>query len=153
VQRVLLHLPDKAAQLLQGRVRVINIWRPIDNVVEDYPLAFCDPSSVPSCDLVECDHVRRKFKGANMYMHFNPQHKWYYLGQQRPEEVLFLKMFDSDPAAKAQGMFPPSRSEMSRMLTETQTACPHASFRHPSPAADAKPRKSIEVRALVFNYP
>lgn len=108
VHRVLLHLPDKAAQLLQGRVRVINIWRPIDNVVEDYPLAFCDPSSVPPRDLVECDHVRRRFKSANMYMHFNPDHKWHYLGQQRPEEVLFLKMFDSDPTVKAQGMFPPS---------------------------------------------
>lgn len=91
---------------MQGRVRVINIWRPIDNVVEDYPLAFCDPSSVPPRDLVECDHVRRKFKSANMYMHFNPDHKWHYLGQQRPEEVLFLKMFDSDPAVKAKGMFP-----------------------------------------------
>ncbi|KAK1835679.1 hypothetical protein QBC39DRAFT_388621 [Podospora conica] len=153
VQRVLLHLPDKAAKLLRGRVRVINIWRPIDNVVEDYPLGVCDPSSVPPRDLAECDHVRRKFKGANMYLHFNPQHKWYYLGRQRPEEVLFLKMFDSDPAVKAQGMFPSSMLRDVPMLTETQPACPHASFRHPSPAADCKPRKSIEVRALVFNYP
>ena len=134
VHRILLHLPEKAEKLLQGRVRVINVWRPIDCVVEDYPLAFCDPSSVPTQDVVECDHVRRKFKGANMYLHFNPQHKWYYLGQQREDEVLFLKMFDSDPSVKAK-------------------ACPHASFRHPSPAANSKPRKSIEVRALVFNYP
>jgi hypothetical protein len=106
VNRVLLHFQDRAAQLLQGRVRVINVWRPLSDPVEDYPLAVCDPSSVPAQDYAECDHVRRKFKGANMYLHFSPQHKWYYLGQQRPEEVLFMKMFDSDPSVKAQGKFP-----------------------------------------------
>jgi len=85
-------------------------------------------------DLVECDHVRRKFKGANMYMHHSPGQKWYYFGQQQPEEVLLLKMFDSDPTVEAK-------------------ACPHASFRHPLSNPLSKPRKSIEVRALVFNYP
>ncbi|KAK3357867.1 methyltransferase CmcJ [Lasiosphaeria hispida] len=134
LHRVLLHLPDKAAFLLQGRVRVINVWRPINNTVEDYPLAFCDPSSVPTQDHVECDHVRRKFKGANMYFHFGEKQKWYYLGQQQPEEVLLMKMFDSDPSVKAK-------------------SCPHASFHHPLSTANSTPRKSIEVRALVFNYP
>jgi hypothetical protein len=78
-----------------------SVWRPIENIVEDYPLAFCDANSVSDEDLVECDHVRRKFKGANFYAHFNPGHKWYYLGEQRPEEVLLLKMFDSDSSGKA----------------------------------------------------
>jgi hypothetical protein len=36
-----------------------------------------------------------------MYAHFSPEHKWYYLSQQRPHEVLLLKMFDSDPDVKA----------------------------------------------------
>ncbi|KAK3368629.1 methyltransferase CmcJ [Podospora didyma] len=134
LHRIQLHLPDEAAFLLQGRVRVVNVWRPLENVVEDYPLAFCDPDSVSGDDLVECDHVRRKFKGSNMYAHYDPDHKWYYLGQQRPEEALLLKMFDSEPDVKAK-------------------MCPHASFHHPLSTPQSKPRKSIEVRALVFNYP
>ncbi|KAK1750089.1 Aspirochlorine biosynthesis protein N [Echria macrotheca] len=134
LHRILLHLPEQAEFLLQGRVRVINVWRPIEHPVHDYPLAVCDPRSVPDSDLVECDHVRRKFKGANMYAHYGPGHKWHYLSGQRPDEVLLLKMFDSDPSVEAK-------------------ACPHASFRHPFPPENSPPRKSIEVRALVFNHP
>jgi hypothetical protein len=78
-----------------------SVWRPIENPVQDYPLAVCDPSSVPDDDLVECDHVRRKFKGATMYAYYNEAHKWYYLGQQRPDEILLLKIFDSDSNVKA----------------------------------------------------
>ena len=97
---------------------MINVWRPIEHVVEDYPLAFCDPNSVPEQDLVECDHVRRKFKGANMYAHFNPEHKWYYLGQQRPEEVLLLKMFDSDPSVTAKCKQPMFVSYVPLLITD-----------------------------------
>lgn len=70
-------------------------------MVEDYPLAFCDPCSIPDQDLVECDHVRRKFKGATLYAYYNEAHRWNYLGNHSPDEVLLLKMFDSDPSIKA----------------------------------------------------
>ncbi|KAK2729451.1 methyltransferase CmcJ [Colletotrichum kahawae] len=134
LHRVLLHLPEEAPFLLQGRVRLINVWRPIENTVQDFPLACCDSSSILDDDLIECDHVRRKFKGSNLYAHHREGHKWYYLGEQRPDEVLLIKMFDSDSNVSAQ-------------------RCPHVSFRHPSAPQDAKPRKSIEVRALVFSQP
>jgi hypothetical protein len=58
---------------------------------------------VGKTDLIECDHVRRKFKGANMYMHHGPGQKWYYLGNQQPDEFLLLKMFDSDSTVEAKG--------------------------------------------------
>ncbi|KAF5512393.1 Aspirochlorine biosynthesis protein N [Colletotrichum aenigma] len=132
LHRVLLHLPDDAPFLLQGRVRLINVWRPIGNSVQDYPLACCDSTSVLDEDLIECDHVRRKFKGSNLYAHHRDGQRWYYLGEQRPEEVLLIKMFDSDPSISAQ-------------------RCPHASFRHPLASSEANPRRSIEVRALVFS--
>ncbi|KAK6219602.1 methyltransferase CmcJ [Colletotrichum tabaci] len=108
------------------------VWRPIENPVQDYPLACCDSTSVLDEDLVECDHVRRRFKGSNLYTHHREGHKWYYLGEQRPDEVLLIKMFDSDSSVSAQ-------------------RCPHVSFRHPLAPPDAKPRRSIEVRALVFD--
>jgi hypothetical protein len=50
---------------------------------------------------MECDHVRRRFKGSNLYANYDAGHKWYYLGEQRPEEALLIKMFDSDSSAKA----------------------------------------------------
>ncbi|KAH7028075.1 methyltransferase CmcJ [Microdochium trichocladiopsis] len=134
LHRIMLHLPDEAPLLLQGRVRIVNVWRPLEHVIEDYPLAFCDPTSVPDADLIECDHIRRKFKGANLYAHHSEEHKWCYVGNHEPDEVLLLKMFDSDSSVAAK-----------RLL--------HASFRHPSAPADCKPRKSIEVRALLFNHP
>lgn len=122
LHRVLLHLPEEAPFLLQGRVRVIkcvylssilldsptltggkpSVWRPIENPVQDYPLACCDSTSVLDEDLVECDHVRRRFKGSNLYTHHREGHKWYYLGEQRPDEVLLIKMFDSDSSVSAQ---------------------------------------------------
>lgn len=133
LHRVLLHFPNEAGLLLQGRVRVINVWRPIEDPVQDYPLACCDSTSVLDEDLIECDHVRRKFKGSTLYAHHREGHKWYYLGEQRPEEALLIKMFDSDASTSAQ-------------------RCPHVSFRHPLAPPDTKPRRSIEVRALVFNH-
>ncbi|KAK0714198.1 hypothetical protein B0T26DRAFT_784301 [Lasiosphaeria miniovina] len=62
-------------------------------------------------DLVECDHVRRRFKWCAFYAYYNPDHKWHYLSRQKPEEVMFLKIFDSDPLVRA-------------------TNCSHTSFQH-----------------------
>lgn len=101
-------------------------------------------------DLTECDHVRRKFKGANLYAHHNDAHRWYYMGNHHPDEVLLMKMFDSDTSVNA-------TSECLRsyihQTTLTMIELAHASFHHPSATAYSRPRKSIEVRALVFNYP
>lgn len=109
---------DKADYLLQGRVRIIkyssylfsqcilimlmflSVWKPLKHVVEDYPLAVCDSSSMFEDDLIECDHIRKRFTGATFYAHFNPEQKWYYLSQQRPDEALLLKIFDSEDSVK-----------------------------------------------------
>ncbi|KAF9882504.1 hypothetical protein CkaCkLH20_00540 [Colletotrichum karsti] len=85
-----------------GNVEEATVWRPIEDPVQDYPLACCDSTSVLDEDLIECDHVRRKFKGSTLYAHHREGHKWYYLGEQRPEEALLIKMFDSDSGTKAQ---------------------------------------------------
>jgi hypothetical protein len=52
-------------------------------------------------DLVECDHIRRRFTGATFYAHHSPGQKWYYLSQQSPDEVLLMKMFDSEEKVDA----------------------------------------------------
>ena len=78
-----------------------SIWRPIVNVVEDQPLALCDARTVEPIDLVEADHVRKHYNGANIYAKPSPRYRWYYLNRQRDDEVTLLKMFDSDPDVEA----------------------------------------------------
>ncbi len=79
----------------------ISVWRPIGNAVEDWPLAVMDASSISRADLAENDFVRKKFVGENLFAHFSSEQKWYYLGQHQPEEVMLMKMFDSDETVKA----------------------------------------------------
>ncbi|MBV8398888.1 MAG: hypothetical protein JOZ17_09125, partial [Acetobacteraceae bacterium] len=45
-QRVRDLLPDEAEELLNGRVQVINLWRPLFSPLQDAPLAVCDSRTV-----------------------------------------------------------------------------------------------------------
>ncbi|TPX12368.1 uncharacterized protein E0L32_007015 [Thyridium curvatum] len=101
LHRILPQLGDDAAELLQGRVRIIDLWKPLLFPVEDHPLAVCDGSTVPAKDLVPSDNIRQSFQGESYMVHFSEAQEWYYLSGHRPDEVLMLTMFDSDPAAKA----------------------------------------------------
>jgi hypothetical protein len=70
-------------------------------VVEDWPLAICDGSTVDESDLVAADHIRKHYTGETFYVQQNSAHRWYYLRQQRRDEVFLFKNFDSkDVAAK-----------------------------------------------------
>ncbi|KAH7061984.1 methyltransferase CmcJ [Paraphoma chrysanthemicola] len=132
VRRVQRHLGDEADQLLQGRVRMINFWKPLYRPVQDAPLAICDASTVQSDDLVAIDNVRRTWSGETVFVLPSPRYKWYYISEQRPDEVLIFKTFDSKYECTAR-------------------ACPHASFTPSRRARDAKPRESIEFRAFIFS--
>jgi hypothetical protein len=134
VKRVRIQIPSDADFLLKGRVRVINLWKPLIDRVEDWPLAVCDGSTVDKQDLVETDHVRRHYTGSTMYLKYGLRQKFYYFHHQSKEDILIFKNFDSDPSAKAR-------------------YAPHTSFRHPACPINAIPRKSVEVRALVFTFP
>lgn len=76
-------------------------WRPLYNPIEDWPLAFCDGSTVNEDDLIATDHVRRHHVGEVLYARYNPAQKWYYLKHQKRNEVVLLKNFDSDPLVAA----------------------------------------------------
>ncbi|KAK1832979.1 hypothetical protein QBC39DRAFT_425078 [Podospora conica] len=94
IRRVKQHLPDEAEELLKGRVRIINIWRPIRKV-RAWPLAVCDATTLEPGDLVACDIVRRRFIGETLFGTFNPHHKWYYLSDQDVDEITVLQVYDS----------------------------------------------------------
>jgi hypothetical protein len=130
-RRVRDHLPaDEAAQRLKHRFAIINLWRPLD-VVEQLPLALCDARSIAASDLVPSDLVYKDKVGETFSFTHNPAHRWYYFPKLRPDEALLLKIYDS-------------RNDGTARLTA------HTAFEDPTTPEGAAPRRSIELRALVF---
>jgi hypothetical protein len=124
-------LPDEADRLLARRLVFINVWRPIRNVVRDAPLALCDSRSVALRDLVPSDLIYPDRTGEIYYLTFNMRHRWLYVPDMRPDEVILLKNYDSALDGRAR-------------------FTPHAAFLDPAAPASALPRESIEVRAIAF---
>jgi len=130
--RVREHLPDEAEELLKGRVRVINLWRPIRGPVRDAPLAMCDGQSVAPDDLVASDLIYPNRRGETYSVKYNPNHRWFYFSDMTTDEALLLKCYDS--------------------ATDGRTRFgPHTAFIDPTTPVDAPPRESIELRTLVFS--
>ena len=130
-RRVRDHLStDEAAQRLKHRFAIINLWRPLD-VVEQLPLALCDARSIAASDLVPSDLVYKDKVGETFSFTHNPAHRWYYFPKLRPDEALLLKIYDS-------------RNDGTARLTA------HTAFEDPTTPQGAAPRRSIELRALVF---
>ena len=130
--RVREHLPDEAEELLKGRVQVINLWRPIRGPLRDSPLAMCDGQTVVHDDLVASDLIYPNRRGETYSVKYNPNHRWFYFPEMTADEALLLKCYDS--AADGRTRFGP-----------------HTAFIDPTAPADAPPRESIELRALVFH--
>lgn len=120
---------DELERLLRGRIQIINVWRPLKTVRRD-PLAVCDYQTVDQ----EEDFVPFKMifphDWAEMNrVRFNQKHKWYYLHEQRPDEPLVFKQFDS------------------RSGCET---LPHSAFVIPE-TQHHDPRESIEIKMWAFH--
>ena len=123
------------------RMALINVWRPIVGPVQDVPLAVCDARSTAASDFVatdihhfgEDDLEHPRHSGEIYSLVYNPEHRWYYVADMQPDEVLLLKNWDSSADGRA-------------------CFTPHTGFRNPAAPATARPRESIEVRTLVI-YP
>ncbi|GAX45543.1 hypothetical protein NIES4075_65640 [Tolypothrix sp. NIES-4075] len=122
---------DNTDELLQQRFAVVNVWRPIAQPVQESPLAVCDAQSIAPKDLVAGDLVYRDRVGETYAITYNPAHRWFYFPQLQPNEALFIKCFDSAEDGRAR-------------------FAAHTAFEDPTSPADAPPRESIELRALVF---
>ena len=130
--RVRRHLPpEEAERRLQRRHAIVNFWRPIGGAVQQQPLALCDARSIALEDLLPSDLVYPDWTGETYAFAYNPRHRWYWLPQQTPDEVALLKIYDN-------------RTDGSARLTA------HTAFDDPTSAPDAPPRRSIEVRTLLF---
>ncbi|KAG9881962.1 hypothetical protein KCU94_g19599, partial [Aureobasidium melanogenum] len=164
--RVRRHLPaDEAEELLKGRYQIINVWRPIGHNASDFPLAVIDWRTTTEKDFVKVDLLYPKRtdgdnddrgkevlpdpnsmtstqgyepKGETYAVAPSDKHKFYYMKDMTPDEVMLLKCFDS-------------RSEWSPNSTPGLAhGTPHTAFVDPQTPADAPGRQSIEVRCLIF---
>lgn len=162
--RVRRHLGDDAEELLKKRYQLINVWRPLGHEAIDHPLGVVDWRTATKADLVPVDLLYPdrpdvdedprgkeelpdpatlqstegyKVGGETYSILPNPKHKFYYVKDMRPDEVMFLKCFDSESSENGGD-------------ASTAGFTPHTAFDDPNTPKDAKPRQSIEVRCLVF---
>ncbi|KAG0652637.1 hydroxylase desaturase asaB [Hyphodiscus hymeniophilus] len=134
--RVRHHLPEEAEKLLQGRFRIINVWRPLNGPVQANPLGFAATGTLRDEDLIPIEHRYPDRTGETAGIVYSPNQKWHYLSGMKNDERLFLECFDSEaskPGTKVRG-----------------GRVPHTAFRDERTPEDAIGRESIEVRALVF---
>jgi hypothetical protein len=131
-QRVRDLLADDAEELLQGRVQIVNVWRPIKGPLLDAPLAVCDAASIDANDLAPSDLVYPHRVGETYSVTYRPSHRWFYFPNMRTDEALLLKCYDSKQDCRAR-------------------FAAHTAFNDPKTPPDAPPRESIELRALVFH--
>ncbi|KAL8832990.1 MAG: hypothetical protein Q9170_004589 [Blastenia crenularia] len=127
VGRVRATLPGEADELLKGRVRIVNVWRPINGPVQCSPLAFANSQTVSDEALVAVEHRYPNRTGETVSVQHRDE-KWYYWSGMDNDERILLQCFDSEKGGRV----------------------PHTAFVDPRSPADGKQRESIEVRALVF---
>lgn len=121
---------QRAGSLLGRRFAIVNAWRSIEGIVRTAPLGLIDARSVRPSDLVPTDLVYPDRVGEIYEIAGNPAHRWYYFPEMEEGEVLLIKGYDS-------------RTDVARFT-------PHSAFDHPDTPVNAAPRKSIEIRSLVF---
>jgi len=130
--RVRLHVPDPkdAEEVLKGRYRIINVWRPLNGAVQSFPLAVASATSVQDSDLMPVEHRYPNRTGETIGVKYNPNLRWKYWSGMSNDERLLLKCSDTKNGVGQR--------------------VPHTAFVDTRTPEGAKPRESIEVRALVL---
>jgi hypothetical protein len=82
-------------------------------------------------DWIATDLVYPERTGEIYRVAFNPAHRWYYVPNLQPEEILLLKTYDSATDGSARYM-------------------PHSAFDDPATKPGTAKRQSIESRVLAF---
>lgn len=125
--------PDNGRQV--RRSAQYNVWRVLTQPPQDVPLAVCDARSLAAQDRIAADAVfdrdgKITFSFEAWLIRHNPQQRWCYFSNMRPDEALIFKTHDTDPVAAH--------------------CVPHGAFNHPDCPADAPPRVSLEMRGTAY---
>ncbi|KAL5430914.1 hypothetical protein PMIN06_012442 [Paraphaeosphaeria minitans] len=124
-------LPNEADDLLSRRVAFINVWKPVNRIVEERPLAMIDVKSCKDEDFFKLHLHYRDRDGENYVLQHSDTHKWWYFPKMTPEQIILLKTFESEGDGRARFVG-------------------HSAFVDPTSLEDAPPRESIEIRTICF---
>jgi hypothetical protein len=127
------------------RFIAFSLWRALSAPPQDMPVALCegrsvrddegthntkvDVAEIPTGDALYAPIAGEEHMAAATIFHHSPAHRWWYFPDMQPEEVIFIKFYDSD------------HSKAWR--------CPHTAFRDTS-RPDAHPRNSMEFRGMAY---
>ncbi|NIJ09620.1 hypothetical protein FHS31_003257 [Sphingomonas vulcanisoli] len=117
-----------------SRVQLFQAWRCISPGPQDNTLAICDGDTVSSDDKVIVDSMTGDpsipgNRWDSRMCHYSPDHRWYYMPDMEPDDLVLFKGYDSD--------VPDAMNAM------------HSAFQNPL-GQTGVPRKSIEARILAF---
>ena len=134
---------------LQGpgyrRFIAFSLWRALSEPPQDMPVALCegrsvrddegthntkvDVTEIPTGDALYAPIEGEENMSAATIFRYSPAHRWWYFPDMQPDEVIFIKFYDSDHGKAWR--------------------CPHTAFRdHTRP--DARPRRSMEFRGMAY---
>ena len=105
-----------------------NTWQPFDHTAINNPMAFLDWESLPADDVIDYFYTGRNRDSLVAAPVYNPDHKWRYVPEMTPEEIILFKQMDGRP--------------------DRSVYCPHTSFDNPAAPENAPPRRSIETRLV-----
>ncbi|KAJ5190072.1 hypothetical protein N7491_007887 [Penicillium cf. griseofulvum] len=133
LRRLEQNVPGNIHEILQKRVIMINLWRPLRGPVQDWPLATMDYRTCRTNLIYPTDLLDKvdNYRGQTVTFGYADEQEWYYLDKQRTDEVTMIKIWDSKEDVQAK-------------------LCPHVAFNHPNTPADTPPRESIEVRCFAL---
>lgn len=126
---------EEIDRLLKTRFAIVNAWKPLLKPVTRDPLCVCDVRTVDR----ERDAVRlwaRTIYGDSTTsgVRYDEGHKWYFYDGISQDQVLFLKIFDS---------------QYERLHPGRSAGVPHTGFDDPR-YKDEPARTSMEIRCMVF---
>jgi hypothetical protein len=122
-----------------------SLWRALSSPPQDMPLALCegrsvrdeegthntkvDVAEIPSGEALYAPIPGEEDMLAATIFHYSSGHRWWYFPDMQPEEVIFIKLYDSDHTRAWR--------------------CPHTAFRDRT-RPDARARRSMEFRAIAY---
>ena len=121
----------EADDKMSRRFLSINLAKPMETV-EQNPFVLCAWPSFADQPYINNYRVYDDRVGETTRFTYRPEHEWYWIPQQRPDEVSMLKCYDSV-----------CDGSVSRWSF-------HSACIDPTAPADARCRKNVVVRAFVF---
>jgi hypothetical protein len=122
-----------------------SLWRALSAPPQDMPLALCegrsvrddegthntkvDVTEIPTGEALYAPIAGEEDMLAATIFHYSPGHRWWYFPDMEPDEVVLIKLYDSDHT--------------------TAWRCPHTAFRDDT-RPDARPRRSMEFRGMAY---